>query len=169
MNGSKTRAGADASNASVESTDPDAVIVTLENVQRFAAEQRVIAEELLAKARDFEEQVANERRAIDELVSQAEGALIAEHEAESALAGSLEELAAVEAAEKQARSEVESRQRVVDERRDARLGVESELARIRISFQQLSGRDGLNPDAIQRMLERRIADRVRENAKRGGT
>ena len=162
MNGSKARAQA-------ESTDPDAVIVTLENVQRFAAEQRVIAEDVLAKARDFEEQIANERRAIDELVSQAEGALIAEHEAESALASSLEELAAVVAAEKQARGEVESRQRVVAERRDARLSVESELARIRISFQQLSGRDGLNPDAIQRMLERRIADRLRENAKRGGT
>jgi hypothetical protein len=162
MNGAKTRAQA-------ESSDPDAVIVTLENVQRFAAEQRVIAEDVLAKARDFEEQIASERRAIDELVTQAQGALIAENEAESALASSLEELAAVVAAEKQARGEVESRQRVVAERRDARLSVESELARIRISFQQLSGRDGLNPDAIQRMLERRIADRLRENAKRGGT
>jgi hypothetical protein len=169
MNGSKTRAQADAETASVQSTDPDGVIVTLENVQRFAAEQRVIAEEVLAKARDFEEQIANERRAIDELVAQGEGALIAEHEAESALAGSLEELAAVVAAEKQARGEVANRQRVVDERRDARLRVESELARIRIGFQQLSGRDGLNPDAVQRMLERRIADRLRENAKRGGT
>lgn len=168
MNGSKDRE-AGASNGSKQSTDTEAAILTLNNVQRFAAEQRSIAEEVLAKARDFEEQVVHERHAVDELVSRAEAAQAAEHEAAAMLQTAHEKLAAASAAEMQARGDVDAGQRLLDERRDARVRAEGEVAQVRRALDLLSGRNGMNPDAIQRMLERRIADRLRESAKHGAT
>lgn len=169
MNGSKTRSQIDTLKGSSQSADPGAVAVTLDNVQRFAAEQRAIAEEVLAKARDFEEKIADERRVVDELVCLAETARLAEQDAAAALTAAREKLAAAEAAEKEARSEVDTGLRLLDERRDARLHQEAELARIQAGLEQLSSRNGMNPEAIQRMLERRIADRLRENAKPDAT
>lgn len=169
MSGSKNRGELHTLNGSIQSTNPETVATTLDNVQRFATEQRAIAEEVLAKARDFEEKVADERRAVDELASFAETARVAEQEAAAALKAAREKLATAEAAEKQARSEVDTGLRLLDERREARLREEAELARIQTGLEQLSSRNGMNSDAIQRMLERRIADRLRENATRGAT
>src|ERR1019366_6427137 len=164
MNGSKRRGEASPPNEVNQSTDTAAdTLLTLDNVQRFAAEQRAIAEDVLAKARDFEQQVANERRAGDELISRAEAAQLAEREAAAVVQTAREQLSVASAAEALARAEVDSGVRLLDERRDARIRAEAEVAQMQSGLELLSGRNGMNPDAIQRMLERRIADRLRES------
>ena len=170
MHGSKKhRSEAGALTRVDQSADTEATILTLSNVERFAAEQRAIAEDELYKARDFEEQVAKERRALAELVSVSDAAIAAEREAVALLEAARQMLGAASSAEMQACSAVEEGLRGLDERRDARMRAEADVAQMRAGIELLSARSGMSVEAARRAVERRIADRFRERAKLGAT
>jgi hypothetical protein len=219
MNGSGYHEEAAASRVAVGETDNEVVAETLTEVQRLAAERRAIAEDILAQAREFENQLANEREVLTALVAAAEGARAGESEAEAALrrarkkhaasittregvaqrgselrraqdeataavAEAQERLeiarrtldAAIEArsnheaaidqnpVEVQTLAELNAALRALDERREARTHMEAEVAQMRARIELLSGTNGLSADAIKRVVERRIADRMRERA-----
>jgi hypothetical protein len=126
MYGSKRQGAAGVLPESTQSSGTEAAILTLSRVQRFAAEQRAIAEDTLAKARDFEEQIANERAALAECVAAAEAAEAGEREAEAHLSAAREQLAAASNAQARAQAEVDARRQLVAERHEARVACDAD-------------------------------------------
>jgi hypothetical protein len=94
MNGSKRPGEAALSFAPEGASDTEVAVVALTEIQRLAAERRAIAEDMLAQARVFEEQLANERNAIGALAATAEAAQAAEREAEQRVRQARDYLAA---------------------------------------------------------------------------
>jgi chromosome segregation ATPase len=167
MYGSKRQGAAGVLPESTQSSGTEAAILTLSRVQRFAAEQRAIAEDTLAKARDFEEQIANERAALAECVAAAEAAEAGEREAEAHLSAAREQLAAASNAQARAQAEVDARRQLVAERHEARVACDADVARMREHIELPPDASGLTPDALKRIVERRIADGIRTRAQHG--
>jgi predicted Zn-dependent protease len=117
----------------------EAATLTISRVQRFAAEQRAIAENFLAQARDFEEQIAKERAALAECVGAAEAAAARVREASMQLSAA----------------------------REAQAMCEAEVARMQARIDLPPDANGLTPDAVKRIVERRIADGIRTRAQHG--
>ena len=144
--------------------DAEAATFTLAEAQRLAAEKRAIAETVLAQARDFEQQLATESDSVTSLVATAAQAQTSEAEAAALATASREKHAALAAAEQNARADAESAERILHERQAARAQADAQLAQLRGRIEMLSGTNGLSAEALKRIVERRIADMIRQNA-----
>jgi hypothetical protein len=164
MNGRGSQEHTNVASAANTSFDAEAATVALVEAQRLAAEKRAIAENVLAEAREFEQQLAAESESVTALMSIVAAAQTAEAEAAARLGSSREKVAALVAAEADARADVELAQTLLQKRRDARIVAEAGVAEIRARIELLSGTNGLHPDALKRIVERRLADRLRHNA-----
>jgi hypothetical protein len=223
MNGSKNQGDAALLLVSEPNANTAWAMATLTEIERIAAERRAVAEGVLAEARDFEEHLTNERRAITALASAADAAGAAETEAitlvrnarekreaivamrandvrrsdelgraeeaaKAAVAAAQERLelahhaleTANEARSKQqlalddasgleaaAQAEIDAALRLLEERRAARTRADADVVEMRARMELLSGTNGLSPQAVQRVVERRVADMQRQDAKHG--
>lgn len=167
MNGSHN--GPAVSVPPTRSTGTEAAVLILSEVEKLAAERRAIAEDVLSQARDFEQLLANERHSIATLVAAVDAAHADEREATTVAQVAQTKLRELEVAATQARDELRTAQQVMAQRRDARLRAESDVTEIQARIEQLSGQNGLSADAIKRIVERRMADRIRERAGDGLT
>jgi chromosome segregation ATPase len=166
MNGRGSPEHTDVAHDATTSFDVEAATVALVEAQRLAAEKRAIAENVLAEARAFEQQLAAESESVATMMSIVAVAQTAEAEAAARLSGARDKLAALIAAEADARAEVETAQTLLRERREARVAAETGVAQMRARIELLSGTNGLHPDALKRIVERRLADRLRQSAER---
>jgi hypothetical protein len=223
MNGSNHQGEAALLLSSEPNADAARALATLSEIERMAAERRSVAEGMLAEARDFQEQLSNERRALTALASAAEAARAAEAEAvafvrtarekrEAILAlratdgRRREELnraeeaakAAVAAAEErldlarralataidartaqqlalddgsdleaEAQAEIDAAAHLLEQRHLARTRADADVVEMRARMELLSGTRGLSPQAVQRVVERRVADMLRQDSKDG--
>ena len=161
--------GAIASVPSTRSTGTEAAVLILSEVEKLAAERRAIAEDVLSQACHFEELLANERQSIATLLAAVDAAHDEEREATRLTQVAQTKLRELEAAATQAREELRAAQQAMAQRRDARLRAERDVTEIQGRIEQLSGQNGLSADAIKRIVERRMADRIRERAGDGVT
>lgn len=167
MNGRVYHGKTDASLNSKCRLDAEAAVLTLSEVQKLAAERRTAAEATLAQAREFEDDLTNKRNTIASLISVVETAKAAEDEVAASLSSAREKLTAAVASATEARAEVSALLRTMDDRRDARVRAEAEVAGMRERIELISETNGLSAEAVQRIVERRIADRLRQRNRHG--
>jgi hypothetical protein len=161
MNGSNN--GAAVSVPSTRSTGTEAAVLILSEVEKLAAERRAVAEEVLTQAREFELHLATERQSIAQLVAAAEAAQAAELQATQAAQAAQSKLLELEAAAADARVHLRAAQQTLMQQHEARQRADNDVSAIQARIEQLSGQHGLSADAIKRIVERRLADRVRKS------
>ena len=132
--------------------DTAAAALTLAEMQKVAAERRAMAEELLAKARSFEEQITTENNAVAEATSTL--AQVRERERQAAQELDL------------ARKRVEEAQNAASEAAEERARAETALSGLRERLEALMASNGLSVDAVRRIIDRRIADQLRSEPPR---
>jgi phage shock protein A len=164
MNGGQSHERKDLTTTANCSVDAESATLTLAEIQRLAAEKRAIAEAVLAEALDFEKQLASESASVATLLAVVATAQAGEAEATERLNKAREDHAALIAAEKAARAEVNASLQRVRECSDARVEAEANVAEMRARIELLSGTNGLSAEAVKRIVERRIADRLRQTA-----
>jgi hypothetical protein len=223
MNGSNHQGEAALLRSSETNADAARALATLSEIERMAAERRSVAEGMLAEARDFQEQLSNERRALTALASAAEAARAAEAEAMAfvrtarekreailalratdgrrreelnraeeaakaavvaaeerldlarhALATAIEARTAQQLAlddgsdlEAEAQVEIDAASHLLEQRHLARTRADADVVEMRARMELLSGTKGLSPQAVQRVVERRVADMLRQDSKDG--
>ena len=141
--------------------------MTLAKVQEMATERHAIAAEIVARARGFEEQLAQGVATVTTLIATARAAEVAEREAIRELDLVKERLAAIAAAHAALEPQIEAAQRTWADSRDVRIRAEEEVASMRAHIEVLSGPYGLRTEAVHRIIERRIADTVRQTTIHG--
>jgi hypothetical protein len=146
------------------SVDAQSATLTLAEIQRLAAEKRAVAEAVLAEALDFEKQLASESASVTALVSVVTTAQASEAEATDRLNAARESHSQLIAAEKEARAAVNAALQLLRECHLARVEAETNLTTMRAHIELLSGTNGLSAEAIKRIVERRMADRLRQTA-----
>jgi hypothetical protein len=144
--------------------DAESATLTLAEIQRLAAEKRAIAETVLAEALDFEKQLATESASVAALLAAVTSAQADEAAATDRLNASRENHTKLITAEKEARAAVNASLQRLRECSDARVKAEADLSEMRTRIELLSGTNGLSAEAIKRIVERRIADRLRQTA-----
>ena len=120
--------------------ETEVAVTTLADIRKLAEKQRENAEDVLARARAFEEQVAAENQMIASLIAAAEIAHKAEREAQAEFNRVAETLNAARA---------------------KRIEADADVAALRARVELLAGTNGLDADALRRVVERRTADALR--------
>ena len=136
----KRQKDSDRSIASDFNVETEVAVTTLADIRKLAAKQRESAEDVLARARAFEEQVAAENQMIASLIAAAEFAHKAEREAQAEFNRVAETLNAARA---------------------KRIEADADVAALRARVELLAGTNGLDADALRRVVERRTADALR--------
>jgi|GEM_PF-6653930 hypothetical protein len=136
------------------SVDADVTAVAIAEIEKLAAEQRAKAEEMLAKARSFEEQIAGERDAVAHATASVETTRTREREA-----AILVDVARARLAEAQ-RALQESTEELAANQSD-RIRAEATLGEIRAHVEAVVASSGLGAESIRRIIDRRVSDRLR--------
>lgn len=136
----KRNRGPDRSLISDLRVETEVAVTTLADMVELAAKQRESAEDVLARARAFEEQVAAEKQTIASLITAAETA----HEAE-----------------REAQAEFDAAAEKLDAARANRAEADANVAALRARISLLAGTKGLDAEALQRVVQRRTADALR--------
>lgn len=141
--------------------------MTLAKVHEMATERHAIAAEIVAQARGFEEQLAQGLATVIALIETARAAEVTEREAIRELHLANERLAVIAAAHAALEPEIEAAQRTWADSRDLRIRAEEDVASMQARIEVLSGPFGLRTEAVHRIIERRIADTVRQTTIHG--
>jgi hypothetical protein len=166
MNGANHQTNRNTASDVNRSVDAESATLTLVEIQRLAAEKRAVAQAVLAEALEFENQLATEGASVAALVASVITAQADEAQATDILNASRESHAQLIAAEKEARATVNASLQRVRDCNDARVKAEASLTEMRTRIELLSGTNGLSADAVKRIVERRMADRLRQTAER---
>lgn len=125
----------------------EAAAISLDELQKVAAERRALAEEMLVKAREFEQQLATESGAIADATSLVEAARNEEGDAAHRL---LEAQRAVAAAARE-----------LSTRQEERARAEAAVCQMRERMEKLVAANGFSAEAMRHIVERRISDKLR--------
>jgi hypothetical protein len=132
-------------------------------------EKRENVEALLAKresdARRAEELRCAEEAALAEVARAQEQLDLAQRGLKDARAARARPSEKAAPSDREVQADLEAALRRADECRDERARVEAEVAEMRARIELLSGTHGLSPDAVKRVVERRMADELRRGGK----
>jgi len=117
---------------------------------------------VLAQAREIEEQLAAEGKLVTTLASTVANSQAVEAETAQRLDALRDKVASLETAVAEARNEIAAAENVLTEARHARADAEAKLTAMHARIESLSGTNGLTATAVKRLVERRLADRIRQ-------
>jgi chromosome segregation ATPase len=136
------------------SVDADVTALAIAEIEKLAAEQRTKAEEMLAKARSFEEQIAGERDAVAHATASLETTRTHERDAAIRVEAARARLAEAQRALQESTEELAARQ-------GDRIRAEASLGEIRAHVETVVANSGLSSESIRRIIDRRVSDRLR--------
>lgn len=137
--------------------DAGATLDALAEFERLAAERRARAENVLAQARELEEELSAARAAIIPLAAAAEATRMREREAGERVQAAREQLACAQA-------ELDAAVQELNDCRASRVRADADVAELHAGLDALSKTNGLSAEAAQRVVERRLADELRRSA-----